>query len=79
MDTIALRTCHVDKEYVGQLAGVEAAEAVLHVEEGGPAPSSQVQNITEVQRPVGFPLHTISVAILILRNVVRINKLRRPC
>ncbi len=78
-DTIALRTCHVDEEYIGQLASVEAAEAVLHVEEGGPAPRSQVQNIAEVQGPVRFLLHPTSVAILIFRNVVRINKVRRPC
>jgi hypothetical protein len=78
-DTIALSTCHVDKEDVGQLARVEAAEAVLHVQEGGPASSSQVENIAEVQGPVGFLLHPISVAILIFINVMRIHKLRRPC
>jgi hypothetical protein len=74
-----LRTCHVDKEYVGQLARVEAAEAVLHVEEGGPAPSSQVENIAEVQGSISFLLLLTSVAILIFINVMRINKQRRPC
>ena len=47
-----MHTIHVDKDDVGQLAGVEAAKAFLHVQKTGTAPGGQIQNLTEVERAV---------------------------
>ena len=47
-------TLHVHEEHVCQVSGLERAEAVLHVEEGGRAARGEVQRVAELQRRVAW-------------------------
>ena len=47
-------TLHVHQQHVCQVSGLERAEAVLHVEEGGRAARGEVQRVAELQRRVAW-------------------------
>ena len=47
-------TLHVHEQHVRQVAGLERAEAVLHVEEGGRAARGEVQRVAELERRVAW-------------------------
>ena len=47
-------TLHVHEQHVCQVSGLERAEAVLHVEEGGRAARGEVQRVAELQRGVAW-------------------------
>ena len=42
-------TFHINEQEVREHTGLEGAQGFLHVEEGGPAPSGQVQGVHESQ------------------------------